>query len=90
MSLSHRSLASCSGSRRIGSFEPRILTTRFGPAETTQGGTNRCGVSAILKPLLIQIVPDVSTEREVTIPPIPHSRLLPLTSIDDLLTAADS
>ena len=27
----------------------RVLTTRFGPAETTQGGTNRCGVSAILK-----------------------------------------
>lgn len=26
----------------------RVLTTRFGPAETTQGGTNRCGVSAIL------------------------------------------
>ena len=27
----------------------RVLTTQFGPAETTQGGTNRCGVSAILK-----------------------------------------
>ena len=27
----------------------RVLTTRFGPAETTQGGTNRCGVSAILE-----------------------------------------
>ena len=25
----------------------RVLTTRFGPAETTQGGTNRCGVSRV-------------------------------------------